>query len=43
MNDGYHFKRSHLCIPRSSQREKLIRDLHGRELSGCRENTIDSL
>ena len=34
VQDGYLFKNDQLCIPRSSPRDKLIRELHSSDLSG---------
>ena len=34
MQDGYLFKGKQLCIPRSSMRENIIRELHSSGLAG---------
>ena len=45
VQDGYLFKGSRLCIPRSSLHDKLLREMHSSDLSGhvSRDRTIADL
>ena len=45
IQDGYLFKNDRLCIPRSSLRDKLVRELHSSDLSGHvrQEKTVANL